>query len=189
MRSSDCLPCRKRTPVIIKCLEVILETCRSNAGSFWPVPTPCVRVGLSPPGALRPARSAQPLGRPIPLSWPFSADHHGAAAEGHLSGSAQLPGPDHRALQPRECAGTHHGSSGQPLLPQGAGQQAGRGGVSWGPVLSLSRLLGLGGFLGTHCLSAGPVPTRFPSRRACGLAELRFSAHVAALPAPHPTCT
>lgn len=36
------------------------------------MPTPCVRVGLSPPGALRPARSAQPLGRPIPLSWPVS---------------------------------------------------------------------------------------------------------------------
>lgn len=34
----------------------------------------------------------------------LSADHHGTAAEGHLSGSAQLPGPDHGALQPRECA-------------------------------------------------------------------------------------
>ena len=67
----------------------------------------------------------------------LSADHHGAAAEGHLSGSAQLPGPDHGALQSRECAATHHGSAGQPLLPQGAGQHAGRGGVSWGPCLFL----------------------------------------------------
>lgn len=37
--------------------------------------------------------------------WPLSlTDHHGAAAEGHLSGSAQLPGPHHGALQPRKCS-------------------------------------------------------------------------------------
>lgn len=33
----------------------------------------------------------------------LTADHHGAAAEGDLPGPAQLPGPDHGALQSREC--------------------------------------------------------------------------------------
>lgn len=36
----------------------------------------------------------------LPLSL---ADHHGPAAAGDFPGSAQLPGADYRALQPREC--------------------------------------------------------------------------------------
>ena len=158
---------------------MILETCRSHAVSFCPVPTPGMRVGSSPPGALwpvRPAGSALGLGRPTPPSWPVSLQIIMVrlqrvtflALHNYLGLTTEL-------FNPVSVPASHHGSSGQPLMPQGAGQQTGRGGVSWGPVLRLSHPLGLRGLLGTCCLSAGPAPTWPPSRRACGLAELRVS--------------
>lgn len=101
-----------------------------------------MRVGLSPPGALRPVRlagSALGLGRPTPPSWPVSLQIIMVrlqrvtflALHNYLGLTTEL-------FNPVSVPASHHGSSGQPLLPQGPGQQTGQGGVSWGPVLRLS---------------------------------------------------
>lgn len=47
-------------------------------------------------------RPGRPRGARGPAG-PPPTDYHGAAAEGHLPGSAQLPGADHGALQPGAC--------------------------------------------------------------------------------------
>ena len=120
----------------------------------------CLHQGLSGPRGWQ----AQPLGRPVPLSWLLSLQIIMVrlqrvtflALHNYLGLTTEL-------FNPVSVPASHHGSSGQPLLPQGAGQQTGQGGVSWDPVLSLSR--GHAACLRAPCPHGSPLggPVVWPS--------------------------
>lgn len=99
------------------------------------------------------------------LGLPSLADHHGPAAEGHLSGAPSLPGPHHRALQPRKCpAGPGTGRSG---LPTGWGRAL--------PDATVRPSWTLATRLPEACLSL-----RLLSKRVCSLCD--SSGHLAHVP-------
>lgn len=95
-------------------------------------------------------------------NWPVPTDHHGAATEGHLYGTAQLPGPDHGALQPCKWQCSDHWVSG-PWALRGDGGV----GFSQGPVQRACPISQVSGRMGSFS-GFMPAGGSQPLQMACG---------------------